>query len=59
VVLDVVGEQIAHIVAFLDLESLSPFALPATFPSPSRESNSLDDFIIPLQEPTSGGEINQ
>jgi RNA polymerase sigma-70 factor (ECF subfamily) len=59
VVLDVVSEQIAHIVAFLDLETLSPFALPASLPSPSRESNSLDDFIIPLQEPTSGGEINQ
>src|SRR5262249_49093569 len=59
VVLDVVGEQIAHIVAFLDLESLSPFAMPPTLPSPSRESKSLDDFTIPSQEPTSGGEINQ
>jgi RNA polymerase sigma-70 factor, ECF subfamily len=31
-VLNVVGEQIAHMVAFLDLSSLSPFALPDTFP---------------------------
>ena len=59
VVLDVVGEQIAHIVAFLDLSSLSPFALPATLPSSSRESKSLDDFTLPEQEPTSGGEINR
>ena len=32
-VLDVVGEQIASLVAFLDLSSLSPFALPPTLPS--------------------------
>jgi RNA polymerase sigma-70 factor (ECF subfamily) len=33
VVLRVEGEQIASLVAFLDLESLSPFALPPTLPS--------------------------
>jgi len=47
VVLDVVGEQIAHIVAFLDLESLSPFALPPTLASSSRESTRSDDFTVP------------
>ena len=31
-VLHMAGEQIAHMVAFLDLSSLSPFALPDTFP---------------------------
>jgi RNA polymerase sigma-70 factor (ECF subfamily) len=30
IVLSMMGEQIAHIVAFLDLSSLSPFALPGT-----------------------------
>jgi RNA polymerase sigma-70 factor (ECF subfamily) len=59
VVLDVVGEQIAHIVAFLDLSSLSPFALPPTLPSSSQESTRNDDFTVPSQEPTSGGEINR
>jgi hypothetical protein len=34
VVLDVVDEQIAHIVVFLDLSSISFFALPPTLPSP-------------------------
>jgi RNA polymerase sigma-70 factor, ECF subfamily len=32
-VLDVVGEQIASLVAFLELSSLSSFALPSTFPN--------------------------
>jgi RNA polymerase sigma-70 factor (ECF subfamily) len=31
-VLIIMGEQIAHMVAFLDLSSLSPFALPDTLP---------------------------
>ncbi len=58
-VLGVVDEQIVRLVAFLDLESLSSFALPATLPSSSRESKSLDDFTLQKQEPTSGGEINR
>jgi RNA polymerase sigma-70 factor (ECF subfamily) len=33
VVLDVVGEQIAHIIAFLEPESFSSFALPPSLPS--------------------------
>jgi RNA polymerase sigma-70 factor, ECF subfamily len=33
VVLDVEGEQIAHITSFLDLSSLSSFALPPILPS--------------------------
>ena len=32
-VLEIVGEQIANTVTFLELSSLSPFALPGTFPS--------------------------
>lgn len=32
-VLNIVGEQIAHTVTFLELSSLAPFALPNTFPS--------------------------
>ena len=36
VILDVVGEQIGSLVAFLELSSLSSFALPPTFPSSSR-----------------------
>jgi RNA polymerase sigma-70 factor, ECF subfamily len=36
-VLGVAGEQIVHLVAFLDLESLSPFALPPTLHSSTRE----------------------
>jgi RNA polymerase sigma-70 factor, ECF subfamily len=32
-ILDVVGEQMASLVAFLDLSSLSSFALPSTFPN--------------------------
>jgi hypothetical protein len=59
VVLDVVGEQIAHITAFLDLSSLSAFALPPTLPSSKQESKSLDDFTIPEHSPTSAGEINR
>ncbi len=59
VVLGVVGEQIAHIVAFLELSSLSSFALPPTLPSSSRQSKSLDDFPVPEHSPTSGGEINR
>jgi hypothetical protein len=46
VVLSVEDKQIASLVAFLDLESLSSFALPPTLPSSLRESKSLDDFII-------------
>jgi RNA polymerase sigma-70 factor, ECF subfamily len=58
-VLGVVDEQIAYLVAFLDLESLSSFALPPTLPSSSRESTRNDDFNVPSQESISGGEINR
>lgn len=38
-VLEVVGEQIGSLVAFLDLSSLSPFALPPTLPASSRSTH--------------------
>jgi hypothetical protein len=47
VVLDVVGEQIAHIVAFLEPESFSSFALPPTLPSSARQSTPDEDFTVP------------
>jgi len=53
VVLDVVSEQIAHIVAFLEPTSFSSFALPPTLPSSLRQSKGSDDFAVPPQEPTS------
>jgi RNA polymerase sigma-70 factor, ECF subfamily len=59
VVLDVVGEQIAHITAFLDLSSLSSFALPSTLPSSKRESATASHFPAQSQEPTSSREINR
>ena len=46
-VLDVVGEQIGSLVAFLDLPSLSSFALPPTLGSASRESTFNEDFAVP------------
>jgi RNA polymerase sigma-70 factor, ECF subfamily len=52
-VLGMVGEQIANMVTFLELSSLSSFALPPTFPSSSRESNSNDDFTVPSHSPFS------
>jgi RNA polymerase sigma-70 factor (ECF subfamily) len=55
VVLGVVGEQIGSIVAFLDLESLSSFALPPTLPSSSRESTTNSDCIVPSHSPFSQG----
>src|SRR6266851_9989230 len=42
--LDVVGEQIGSLVAFLELSSLSSFALPPTIASSSRGSTINDDF---------------
>ena len=53
IVLDVVGEQIGSLVAFLDLASLSSFALPPTLDSSSRGSTSNDDLAILLQAPFS------
>jgi RNA polymerase sigma-70 factor, ECF subfamily len=38
IVLGVVGEQIGNLVAFLDLSSLSSFALPPTLPSSARST---------------------
>ena len=58
VVLGVVGEQIAHIVAFLEPSSFSSFALPPTLP-PKRSSTINDDFAVPSHSPTSDGEINR
>jgi RNA polymerase sigma-70 factor, ECF subfamily len=53
VVLGVEGEQIGSLVAFLELSSLSPFALLPTLPSSSRESTSSDDFTVPSYSPFS------
>ena len=48
VVLSVEGEQIASLVAFLDLEGLSSFALPPTLPS----SLGIDAYICPKHKLT-------
>ena len=53
VVLDVVGEQIGSLVAFLDLSSLSSFALPPTLDSSSRMSISKDDLAVSSLAPFS------
>src|SRR6266849_4911360 len=55
VVLGVVGEQIAHIVAFLEPSSLSSFALPTTLPSSSRSSTRDSDFTVQSHSPFSQG----
>ncbi len=47
VVLGVVGEQIGSLVAFLELSSLSSFALPPTLPSSSRSTTIDSDFTVP------------
>jgi RNA polymerase sigma-70 factor (ECF subfamily) len=59
VVLDVVGEQIGSLVAFLELSSLSPFALPPTLPASSRATTRDADFTEPSILPLVPGEINQ
>jgi RNA polymerase sigma-70 factor (ECF subfamily) len=46
-VLEVVDEQIASIVAFLEPKSFSSFALPPTLPSSLRESTTDHDFPVP------------
>jgi RNA polymerase sigma-70 factor, ECF subfamily len=46
VVLNIVGEQIGSLVAFLDLSSLSPFALPSTLGSASQENTFNEDFVV-------------
>jgi RNA polymerase sigma-70 factor (ECF subfamily) len=46
-VLEVVDEQIASIVAFLEPKSFSSFALPPTLPSSLRESTTDNDFPVP------------
>jgi RNA polymerase sigma-70 factor (ECF subfamily) len=43
-VLGVVGEQLGSLVAFLELSSLSPFALPPTLPASSRSTSRGSDF---------------
>ena len=53
VVLDVVGEQIGSLVAFLEVSSLSSFALPPTLASSSRRSTINDDFAGPSPSPLS------
>jgi RNA polymerase sigma-70 factor (ECF subfamily) len=50
-VLDVVGEQIGNLVAFLDPSSLAPFALPPTLPLSSQESATNDDRAAPSHSP--------
>ncbi len=55
VVLGVVGEQIGSLVAFLELSSLSSFALPPTLASSSRGSTINDDFAVPSHSPFSQG----
>jgi RNA polymerase sigma-70 factor, ECF subfamily len=50
-VLEVVGEQIGSLVAFLDLESVSFFALPPTLPFSMRQSITDGDFPVPSPEP--------
>jgi RNA polymerase sigma-70 factor, ECF subfamily len=57
-VLGVVDEQIAYIVAFLDPKSFSSFALPPTLP-PKRSSTINSDFAVPSHSPASDGEINR
>jgi RNA polymerase sigma-70 factor (ECF subfamily) len=47
-VLGIVDEQIAYIVAFLEPKSFSSFALPPTLPSSSRQSIADDDFPVSL-----------
>jgi hypothetical protein len=47
-VLGVVDEQIADIVAYLEPKSFSSFALPSTLPSSSRQSIVDDDFPVSL-----------
>jgi RNA polymerase sigma-70 factor (ECF subfamily) len=51
VVLGVVDEQIGSLVAFLELSSLSSFALPPTLASSSRGSTINDDFAVPSHSP--------
>jgi RNA polymerase sigma-70 factor (ECF subfamily) len=55
VVLGVVGEQIGSLVSFLELSSLSPFALPPTLASSSPGSTINDDFAVPSHAPFSQG----
>ncbi len=55
VVLGVVGEQIGSLVGFLELSSLSSFALPPTLASSSPRSTINDDFAIPSHSPFSQG----
>jgi len=58
-VLGVVGEQIGSLVAFLELSSLSSFALPPTLASSSRSTTINSDCTIPSHSPISCGEINR
>src|SRR6266849_2401237 len=55
VVLGVEGEQIGSLVAFLELSSLSSFALPTTLPSSSRSSTRDSDFTVQSHSPFSQG----
>lgn len=52
-VLVVVGEQIGSLVAFLDLSSLSSFALPLTLPASFRSSTRDSDCTVPSHSPFS------
>ena len=55
VVLSVVGEQIGSLVAFLELSSLSSFALPPTLASSSRSTTIDSDFTVPSNSHFSQG----
>ncbi len=59
VVLGVVGEQIASLVAFLELSNLLPFAFPPTLPTSLRSTTIDSDFSAPSTLPLFPGEINQ
>ncbi len=58
-VLDVKGEQIGSLVAFLELSSLSPFALSPTLPSSSHEMLCDNNCAAQTPAPTSGEQINR
>jgi hypothetical protein len=55
----VVGKQIGSLVAFLELSSLSSFALPPTLPSSSLSTTRDSDFNGQSILPLFPGEINR
>ena len=57
-VLDMVGEQIGSLVAFLELSSLAPFALPPTLASSPCPTTINSNGTFPSLSPMSSGEID-